>query len=49
MQELVRPLKSDRYSWEIGEERIGGFLPVTYLIGVPADLRDHCEPAASRS
>jgi hypothetical protein len=34
LEELVAPLKSQGYVWEIGEER-GGFLPVTYLLGYP--------------
>jgi hypothetical protein len=35
MEELIRPLASANYRWEIGVER-KGFLPVTYLIGAPA-------------
>jgi len=34
LEELVRPLAGDGYVWEVGEE-LGGFLPVTYLVGYP--------------
>jgi hypothetical protein len=34
LEELIVPLRSKGYEWEIGEE-LGGFLPVTYLIGYP--------------
>jgi len=34
LEELVRPLAQDGYVWEVGEE-VGGFLPVTYLLGYP--------------
>jgi len=34
LEELIAPLKTQGYEWEIGEER-SGFLPVTYLLGYP--------------
>jgi hypothetical protein len=34
IEELIAPLKTPDYEWEIGEER-SGFLPVTYLLGYP--------------
>jgi hypothetical protein len=34
LEELVRPLSSSEYRWTIGEE-LGGFLPLTYLLGYP--------------
>jgi hypothetical protein len=34
LEELIAPLRTQGYDWEIGEER-SGFLPVTYLIGYP--------------
>ncbi len=40
LEEFVKPLRNGSYSWEIGEER-SGFLPVTYLIGIPASSINH--------
>jgi hypothetical protein len=34
LEELIAPLKSREYEWEIGEED-GGFVPITYLLGYP--------------
>jgi len=34
LEELIAPLRTEGYAWEIGEER-GGFLPVTYVLGYP--------------
>jgi len=36
LEELIAPLQTPDYEWQIGEER-GGFLPVTYLLGYPAE------------
>jgi len=36
LEELIQPLAAPDYEWQIGEER-GGFLPVTYLLGYPAE------------
>ena len=34
LEQLVQPLADPAYEWQIGEER-SGFLPITYLLGVP--------------
>jgi hypothetical protein len=36
LEQLITPLKTPGYEWQIGEER-DGFLPVTYLLGHPVD------------
>ncbi|HEX7241196.1 MAG TPA: hypothetical protein VF263_13060 [Longimicrobiaceae bacterium] len=36
LRELVAPFAGDGYTWEIGEERGAGPVPVTYLIGCPS-------------
>lgn len=36
LRELVEPFAGDGYTWEIGEERGPGPIPVTYLIGYPS-------------
>lgn len=39
LRELVKDLPGETYRWDIGTQ-FGGFLPVTYLIGCPAN-REH--------
>lgn len=36
LRELVAPFEGEGYTWEIGQERGSGPLPVTYLVGWPS-------------
>jgi hypothetical protein len=40
LAELVRPLATGDYEWQIGEDR-SGFLPLTYLLGCPVRRTVH--------